>query len=162
MHRLRALSATLGLALLLAGIDQGVKWLVVRDVERNGPHALIPHVLDLHLAYNTGAAFSMLRNAQPWLLLLLSAGVLVLFFVLVWPHLTQWRGVAAAALILGGALGNMIDRVRLHEVVDFLDVHIWPIFNVADSCIVLGVAVLLLVIFRAERRPSPPMEGASA
>ena len=159
LTRPRAIGLTLGLALLLAGIDQSVKWLVVRNYALGEPHTVLPGILDLRLAYNTGAAFSLMRNAKPEVLLSLSLGVLVLFAILVWPHLARKSGVAAAALIIGGAIGNLVDRARLHYVVDYLDFHVWPVFNIADSCVVIGVFVLVLIVLRAEARSSPPTEG---
>jgi signal peptidase II len=113
---------------------------------------LLP-VLDIVLTYNTGAAFSMLADAagwQRWVFVLLALGVSV--------TLTVWlRRLAAAtqgliscglALIVGGALGNMIDRLRLGHVIDFIHAHwgthYFPAFNVADSAITIGAGLLLL------------------
>ena len=108
---------------------------------------------------NTGAAFSLLENFPPNAvrlgLIAFSVFAAVIVFILLWRTgraLTLTS--VALALILGGALGNLYDRVRFHHVVDFLAVRIyhynWPDFNVADSCIVIGACLLLLEIFRPE------------
>jgi signal peptidase II len=121
---------------------------------------LLP-VLDLILTYNTGAAFSMLADAagwQRWVFVTLALGVSV--------TLVLWlRRLAAAshaliacglALIVGGALGNMLDRLRLGHVIDFIHAHwgphYFPAFNVADSAITIGAGLLLLDAWRETRR----------
>jgi signal peptidase II len=118
---------------------------------------IIPGVFRLSHVINTGAAFSLLENLPPngvrIALVAFSVVAALIVFVLLWVtgralSLTS----VALALILGGALGNLYDRIRLHHVVDFLAVRIyhynWPDFNVADSCIVIGACLLLLEIFR--------------
>jgi signal peptidase II len=118
---------------------------------------IIPGVFRLSHVINTGAAFSLLENMPPngvrIALIAFSVVAVIVVFVMLWLtgralSLTS----VALALILGGALGNLYDRIRLHHVVDFLAVRIyhynWPDFNVADSCIVIGACLLLLEIFR--------------
>jgi signal peptidase II len=120
---------------------------------------VIPGVFRLSHVLNTGAAFSLMENWPPNAVRLGLIGFSVVAAVLVFGLL--WRtGRAlsptsvALALILGGALGNLYDRIRFHHVVDFLAVKIyhynWPDFNVADSCIVIGACLLLLEIFRPQ------------
>lgn len=107
-------------------------------------HPLLPPVLFLTYVQNTGAAFGLFKGQQ-WLFLLVSLvviGWLVREF-LVHPDrepLTRW----AEALILGGTVGNLMDRLRFGYVVDFLDLRVWPVFNVGDSAITIGVALLLV------------------
>jgi len=118
---------------------------------------IIPGVFRLSHVLNTGAAFSLLENAPPNAvrigLIVFSVVAALVVSALLWftgrkLSLTS----VALALILGGALGNLYDRIRFHHVVDFLAVRIvhynWPDFNVADSCIVIGACLLLLEIFR--------------
>jgi signal peptidase II len=118
-------------------------------------------VLDLILTYNTGAAFSFLADApgwQRWMFVLLA--LVVTSVLLVWMRRLRARAQAllasALALIVGGALGNMIDRLTLGRVVDFIDVHArnahFPAFNVADSAITIGAGLLLLDAWRESRR----------
>lgn len=112
--------------------------------------------LNLTLMHNTGAAFSILRGATPWLFVALS--VVVAVAILVWlrrhPHDSRLMA-AALALILGGALGNAIDRATRGFVVDFVDFHInawhYPAFNLADSAICIGAALLIIDMFLPRR-----------
>jgi signal peptidase II len=113
--------------------------------------------LNLTYMHNTGAAFSMLAGAPS--LLFVALGVIVTIAIMVWLHRhpRAYRGTAIAlALILGGALGNVIDRVTRGYVIDFIDVHAghwhWPAFNVADSAITIGAILLILGALLVRRR----------
>ena len=120
---------------------------------------IIPGVFRLSHVLNTGAAFSLLENLPPnnvrLGLIAFSVIAAIIVFTLLWrTGRTFTLSSVALALILGGALGNLYDRIRFHHVVDFLAVKIvhynWPDFNVADSCIVIGAGLLLLEIFRPQ------------
>ena len=122
-------------------------------------------VLDIILTYNTGAAFSFLSHAsgwQRWLFVLLA--VVVSCGLLVWLRRVSARAHAllacALALILGGALGNLIDRLTLGRVVDFVHVHwghaYFPAFNVADSAITVGAVLLIIDAWRETRAAKRP------
>jgi signal peptidase II len=120
---------------------------------------IIPGVFRLSHVLNTGAAFSLLENLPPngvrVGLIAFSVAAALIVFALLWrAGRTITLTSVALALILGGALGNLYDRIRFHHVVDFLAVRIyhynWPDFNVADSCIVIGACLLLLEIFRTQ------------
>jgi len=142
----------LWLALGVAIADQGSKLLAEHWLGVHEPVAVVPF-FNLFLTYNTGAAFSFLRDAggwQRWLFAALSVGVSV--FIVVWlrriPRDEQWLA-CALALVLGGAAGNLVDRLFRAGggVVDFIDVYYaswhWPAFNVADSAISIGAVMLL-------------------
>lgn len=101
---------------------------------------VIPHVFHITYVENRGAAFSILPNAT-WLFVLISLGVVVVI-VRYRKRLTDPWGQVALGLVLGGAVGNLLDRLRFGMVTDFLDFRIWPVFNVADSGIVVGAALL--------------------
>ena len=110
---------------------------------------------NLVLLRNTGSAFSFLADAGGWQKLLFSAvaiGVSAAMAAVIWKHLAEKLAPAAAALVLGGAIGNLIDRLTLGSVTDFIDLHIgdihWPAFNIADSAIVLGVIFFILIELR--------------
>jgi signal peptidase II len=120
----------------------------------------IAPVLDIVLTYNTGAAFSMLADAagwQRWLFVALALGVSTA--LIVWLRrlaaATQALVACGLALIVGGALGNMLDRLRLGHVIDFIHahwgLHYFPAFNVADSAITVGAGLLLLDAWREAR-----------
>ena len=107
---------------------------------------------NLVLLRNTGSAFSVLADAGGWQKLLFSAvaiGVSAAMAAVIWKHSAEKLAPAAAALVLGGAIGNLIDRLMLGSVTDFIDLHIgeihWPAFNIADSAIVLGVIFFILI-----------------
>lgn len=146
----------LALSLVVIVLDQFTKALMVRAFER-GEALVVTPFFNLVLAYNRGAAFSFLADAGGWQKVFFSMLAIVASIWIVWllsRHATQKLFSAALALILGGALGNLIDRVRLGEVVDFLDVHAgiyhWPAFNVADSAITIGAVLLIWdSLFRA-------------
>ena len=110
---------------------------------------------NLVLLRNTGSAFSVLADAGGWQKLLFSAvaiGVSAAMAAVIWKHSAEKLAPAAAALVLGGAIGNLIDRLMLGSVTDFIDLHIgdihWPAFNIADSAIVLGVIFFILIELR--------------
>jgi signal peptidase II len=124
---------------------------------------ILPGVFRLSHVINTGAAFSLLENLPPngvrIGLIVFSVVAAIVVFVFLWiTGRTFSLTSVALALILGGALGNLYDRIRFHHVVDFLAVRIyhynWPDFNVADSCIVIGACLLLLEIFRPAAKGS--------
>ena len=110
---------------------------------------------NLVLVFNPGASFSFLADAggwQKWFFVILALAISAWLAVMLRRHAAERLLPAALALILGGALGNVIDRLRFDSVVDFLDFHAaghhWPAFNVADSAISVGVALMLLHQFR--------------
>lgn len=140
----------LGLAVLIVAIDQATKIAVERTFDY-GDVAPVTGFFNLVLAYNKGAAFSFLASASGWQAHFLTAvGVAASLFILylLARHGHQKLFSLALAMILGGAVGNVIDRVIHGHVIDFLDFHVagwhWPAFNVADSAIV-GGAILLVV-----------------
>lgn len=131
----------IALGTLLA--DQLAKLWVVHTFRLGESLPLLPPVLSLTYVQNTGAAFGLLKGQQ-------LVFVLVSLVVIVW----MWKALRAArrrptsqvwayALVLGGAFGNLIDRVRVGHVIDFLDLHVWPVFNIGDSAITIGVGLLV-------------------
>jgi signal peptidase II len=140
--------------------DRAVKlWITHHFAPLERVHVL--KVLDIILTYNTGAAFSFLADAsgwQRWLFVLLALGVSAA--LIVWMRRLDARihGLLACglALIVGGALGNMIDRLTLGRVVDFIHVHwghaYFPAFNIADSAITIGALLLLLDAWNESRK----------
>lgn len=152
MPKARALprpEAWFGLAALVVALDQATKWWVLERFFL-GESLPVTGFFNLVLVHNRGAAFSFLAGAggwQKWFFVVLALGVSVWLALMIRRHSQETLQPAAFALVLGGALGNVIDRLRFGAVVDFLDVHFagwhWPAFNVADSAITLGVALLL-------------------
>ena len=137
------------LAALVIILDQLSKWWIVAVVMRP-PHVVpLAPFLNLALARNRGVSFGMLRLEGPWGPWLLSAVALgVVVWLFLWQRRARSRWISASVgLIAGGALGNVVDRVFRHAVVDFIDAHLgayhWPAFNLADSAITVGVVLLL-------------------
>ncbi|NIM68964.1 MAG: lipoprotein signal peptidase [Xanthomonadales bacterium] len=145
------IAAVLALAALVIVLDWYTKRWASEALILYRASYLLPW-LNLTLAHNYGAAFSFLSDAGGWQRWMLTAlAVAVTLVLLVWVarlRAGEWRVGLALGLIIGGAVGNLIDRVRLGYVVDFIDVHYrgwhWPAFNVADSAITCGIALLLL------------------
>ncbi len=140
--------------MILATVVLLIDWFTKRWVESAliyGQQIAVTDFFNLVLAYNAGAAFSFLSDASGWQRWFLSAVALfvsVLIIYLLYKHTTNRLFCIALSLILGGALGNLWDRIMLGHVVDFLDFHFsgyhWPAFNVADSAIFGGACLLIL------------------
>jgi signal peptidase II len=153
-----------GLALAIAAavviLDRITKRIVVEQLPNGQAHTVIPGIFRITDVHNTGAAFSMFaESASPTtvrnILIAFSVIAAIVLIGMLWRvGRTITLSTVALALILGGAVGNLYDRVRYSYVVDFLEVHIgnyhWPDFNVADSCIVIGACLLLIEIFRPQ------------
>ena len=141
----------LGLSLLVIALDQLTKYVVLRALVPYEPMPVIPGVLNWTLAFNTGAAFSFLNDQngwQRWLFSLLAIGVsAVLVRWLSKMPRGDWRNALPVALVIGGALGNLIDRARFGQVTDFIEVYYrswsFPAFNLADSAITVGAILLV-------------------
>jgi signal peptidase II len=149
----------LWLSVLVAALDQGSKWLAETTLDYGIPNPVIS-VFDLTLLYNRGAAFSFLADAGGWQRWFFALVALVVSVALVvWLKRTSrvhwWLGMGLA-LLLGGALGNLYDRVVLGHVVDFISLHYagyyFPAFNLADSAITLGAVLLIIDTLFFEKR----------
>jgi signal peptidase II len=149
--------------------DQFTKWWVAGEMRLHESIPLIPDVFNLTYIRNSGAAFGILAGTQPGFRMVFFGVTSILALVLlgtIYARLSpqDWIGQASVASVFGGALGNLIDRVRIGEVIDFLDFSIfgyhWPAFNVADTAITLGVGFLLAHFF-FQKAPHPVRGGAS-
>jgi signal peptidase II len=166
LKRLSYLTITLVIVIL----DAWTKWLVNKRIDLHETIPLVPDLFQLVHVRNTGAAFGIGANADSRLVpLLLNMGAIAVFFVVVVyafrAAVTDRLLQTGLHLILGGAIGNLVDRFRFGYVVDFLDVyltiggreHHWPAFNVADSAICIGIALLFL-----DMRKKPEESAATA
>lgn len=141
----------LSVAAVVVVADQLTKWLALRTLD-DGPVVLIDGFLQFRLVRNSGGAFSLLPGAGSFIALAAVAAVVV---ILLTVHRISRNGEAVAlGLVLGGAVGNLIDRVARGagfldgEVVDFIDFDFFPTFNVADSAITIGAILAVLLAFR--------------
>lgn len=140
----------LGIALAVALGDRVVKWLLIDVVDLAAGAIAVTPFFNLVMVWNTGVSFGLLQDDWAGLPWLLSAIALLVSAALGWwlARVEQRWVAAALGLVIGGALGNVIDRLAYRAVADFFDFHLagfhWPAFNVADSAIVIGVALLLI------------------
>lgn len=154
------------LSLAVLALDQWTKWLVETRIELHRSIEVVPGLLHVSHVRNTGVAFGLFaangEAAATWALTLAVALVLTGVAWFFWRAPATDRALLAAlSLVLGGAVGNLLDRVTTGAVTDFVAVYIgsyrWPDFNVADSAISIGIALLLIDAFRTPRpEPSPP------
>lgn len=148
------------LSAVLLVLDQVTKWLAVDLLQFQQPVSFIPDFWNWTLTHNTGAAFSFLADAGGWQHWLFAglATVVCIALVIGLRHTsrTDWRTALPFALVISGALGNVIDRLRFGYVIDFVDWYWrdfhWPVFNVADSCIVVGAVMMVLFSLRPPRK----------
>ena len=163
----RRAATLVGLAVVVIGLDQLTKLLVAKELVLGQSIPVIPKVFHLTLVHNTGMAFGLLSGADlPFkslfvtLVSVLALGAVLYYALSSAPAERVTR--FGLALILGGALGNIIDRIRLGYVIDFLDVFYrtahWPAFNLADSAICVGVGLLILESLR-HQSPAMTTEG---
>ena len=149
-------------AILVWSLDRLSKVWVEHELVGRPPITLIPRVLDLRFTTNPGGAFSLGQSA-PWLFIAASIAVSLAIIGTSFRHSNVGTAVALG-LILGGALGNLTDRVvrgphLTGRVVDFIDLHVWPIFNLADSAIVVGAVVLTISSFVFDRGRAPSSDA---
>ncbi|HOE68443.1 MAG TPA: signal peptidase II [Candidatus Omnitrophota bacterium] len=140
-----------GLVGLVVLLDQLTKALAVAFLSENSAVA-IPGVLHLTLVRNTGVAFGFMSDHSSLLFSVITVSLVLLFILVARSRGASLSEKWALSLILGGAIGNWIDRFRIGAVVDFLDFRIWPVFNLADTAITVGVGIYLLSILRAEKK----------
>jgi signal peptidase II len=144
----------LTMAAIAYALDRATKLWAESTLAGRPPIVVIPHVLDLGYTTNSGGAFGLGESAW-WIFAIASIAVSVAIVVSAF-RLRRVLSAVALGLILGGALGNLTDRV-IHgdgflrgNVVDFVDFHVWPVFNVADTCIVIGALLLAFFAVRGE------------
>ena len=150
----------LAITVLVVLLDQATKVWILATLRPHEGFPLIDGFFSIVHERNPGAAFGFLAGAPPlfrsifFLAVTVAAIVLILHYLRV-SRIEKPSLVSALALILAGAVGNLIDRIRFGEVVDFLDVYIgshhWPAFNVADSAITVGAGVLMAVLLRRRK-----------
>ena len=139
------------LSAAVIALDQVSKWWALANLQPYQPVVVIDKFLNWMLAFNTGAAFSFLADSGGWQRWFFTGLAIIVSAVLViWLARTarrDWRNAVPLAMIVGGAIGNVIDRIRFGHVVDFIDIYVgqhhWPAFNIADSAICVGALGLI-------------------
>ncbi|MDD5252277.1 MAG: signal peptidase II [Candidatus Omnitrophota bacterium] len=122
-------------------LDQLSKFLAINFLQLNVPFALIKNFLYLTLVHNRGAAFGILKN-QLYLFIAISFFAILFIFLYLKNKKNSFVLKLSLSLILSGAAGNLIDRLRFGYVIDFLDFRVWPVFNLADSALTIGALLL--------------------
>lgn len=145
------------------GIDQLTKYLVARHILLYEVREIIPGFFNLTHVHNRGAIFGFLGNTdKPAALVLLNLGALIAFSVVIYyfiqtPLNQSWMKISFA-LIISGAMGNLVDRIFRGYVIDFLDFYVrnfhWPFFNIADSCITVGTIILIFILLKGSKHAS--------
>ena len=152
----------LGIAIAAAvlALDQLSKWFMVAYVMDPPKTIAVTSFFNLILTFNRGISFGMFSstaNAGPWLLSAVALAISAFFLVLLWRTKQTWEASAIGGVI-GGALGNVVDRVRQGAVTDFLDFHAggyhWPAFNLADAAITTSMAIIVVCSFASSRQPA--------
>ena len=135
-----------GLAVFI--LDQLSKFFVLRQLSYSESLPVLPPFFHLTLVANTGVAFGLFRGNSD---LFVVVGIAILFWIYRFLRKNRvtdrWVRVGLG-LVAGGALGNLVDRIRFGHVVDFLDFRVWPVFNIADSCIFIGTVLFIITCFR--------------
>jgi len=146
-------------SVLVLVLDQASKLFIDRTMPLHSSNTVIDGFFNITYVRNQGAAFGMLANSSfrlPFFILVSAVAVCVILVVVKRLREDQKFAAVSLSLIFSGALGNLIDRVRLGEVIDFLDVHWfdhhWPAFNIADSAICVGVALLAIDMYLEEKK----------
>ncbi len=152
-----------GLAAAVFALDRLTKWIVEARVSVFDVYRVIPGFFDIVHSQNRGVAFGLMNDSHSaWrsvVLIVFSAAALIVVATLLWrPSRLDRLSATGLSLILGGAAGNLFDRIVWGRVTDFLEFYIhdlhWPTFNVADSCIVIGSGLLLLDLLKPKRQPA--------
>lgn len=158
----------LGVVVVVLALDQWTKHLVHRDFRWGESRAILESFFSLTYVRNTGAAFGLLHRApayfrDPFFIIVPVIALFVIGFVLFRLDSRQYLTAGALSLIVAGAVGNLIDRLRFGFVIDFLDFYWkdyhWPAFNVADAAIVIGVSLMFLQSFKQGNQYLDPQGG---
>jgi len=155
---MKRLASWLILSVVVIILDQWSKAAILAHF-REWESMPVTGFFNLVLVYNPGAAFSFLADNsgwQRWFFVILAVAICSYLVSIIWKQRNTLLQPAACALIVGGAIGNVVDRLRHGRVVDFLDFHYlqhhYPAFNLADSAICLGVVLLVIAVFRENRK----------
>lgn len=146
------------IGVLFLVIDQAIKFFLVRSLNLNETIPVIKNIFHITLVFNTGCAFGLFKN-QPNLFFLLISLTALIFLIYFFTHLKKENIFykLAAILLVAGSISNLIDRLRFGYVIDFLDFRIWPVFNLGDTAITIGVAIFALqLIFKPKPKTHNP------
>ena len=154
------------LAVSIILLDQLSKYYAMDWLIEAGAPIRLTSFLNLVLVFNQGISFGLLSQQDAGLFLIITTSLLVVALLIwLWRSQERWQQLALS-MIIGGAIGNIIDRVRIGAVIDFVDIHLagyhWPAFNLADSMIVIGVGILMWLNIRADEKTDKQEEKGEA
>ena len=139
-------------AFLIVFFDQLTKFFIVKNFKISQSFPIFNNIFHLTFVKNTGAGFGILKGFNPFLILISLVVIGIIFYYYKQIKENQILLQIIAAFVLGGTIGNLIDRIRLGYVIDFLDFRIWPVFNIADSFVTIGI-IGLVIYFWIDWRP---------
>lgn len=152
MTRFGSWARVLALSMAVFTVDRATKLAAAAALPAGESVPVLPGIFHLTLVFNTGAAFGFLKDRRVVFIILSVLAIAALIYY-------AWKSGGAgyslplsSGLIVGGALGNLFDRIKFGYVIDFLDFRVWPVFNAADSAITVGVAILAVSMFRGMPR----------
>lgn len=131
------------ISLLIAVFDQFTKTYISRSLSLGQSIPLLKNIFHISLVHNSGAAFGLFKNQKAFFVILSLTVILFIVCDFIFNgHRHTVNKAIGSGLVLGGACGNLLDRLRLGYIVDFLDFRVWPVFNIADSAITVGIILL--------------------
>ena len=134
-------------ALIIVFLDQLTKFLIKQNLQLNQSIPVIKNVLHLTYVTNTGSAFGLFKSFSSFFTLFSAIVIIVIFYYLKKIKKDETKIQFAVSLLLGGTIGNLIDRLAYGSVVDFIDFRIWPVFNVADSAVTISIVLLIILLW---------------
>ncbi len=149
--------------MIIVVVDQLFKYLVVANIAPGETVTAIPYILDLVYVKNTGVAFGMFKDMR-WIFIVLTSIIVVVFIFLLFKYRkTSKLFSISAALVIGGGIGNLIDRIFFGYVIDYLSLSFFPpVCNFADYCISVGTVLLVIyLLFFSENKEKPEIEKVS-
>ena len=143
------------LSAVLVGVDQLLKWLVTLSMQPFESNVLLPGILRITYVQNTGAAFSLLEGSTVLLAVLTGIALMVAIFLMLSGRIEKTSYLIPVSMLIGGGIGNLLDRIVRGYVIDYIDVSFWPfdsfaIFNFADCLVVIGTILLLVFLLKDE------------
>ena len=140
----------LAIALGILALDQGIKIFITSNLSLNSSQNIIPNFFNLTYVQNEGAAFSTFLGGRYFLIIMAFVALILIYHYLIKNQKQTRLSIAMNSLLIGGIIGNFIDRVRLGYVEDFFDIFIIPIFNLADICIVISCFMIVATMIKED------------
>ena len=137
----------LSTAFIIVILDQFSKFLIKKNFQINESIPIIKNIFNLTYITNTGSAFGLFKGYNIFFILFSAIVIIVIFYFLKKIKKDETKIQFAVSLLLGGTIGNLIDRLLYGSVIDFIDFRIWPVFNLADSSVTIGVVLLIVLLW---------------